>query len=256
VVTLAYGKVKVKLHEAHFEKLQILYQMHNEEVNRRVMLEAIYCCALRYMTLGGGGFQAALQEDCFDVLKEDWGVTFECFASPFNCVYKRYCSAFPDTDAPFGSVGSFFDFNPTEGSFELNPPFEEMLIERVADHLEVLFKRATGALQFVLIIPTKKKTKGFKMLKEFKCTRKVVYLPQHEHGFCQGLQHRRESRYKISSCASSLFFIQNHKAVSKFPVTSQRISRLLDSFRSKQMLELEAAAFIRREEREDVPVKA
>eukprot|EP01049_Picozoa_sp_SAG25_P026551 SAG25_NODE_13285_length_269_cov_0.605882_2_plen_35_part_01 len=28
---------------------------------------------------------------------------FELFASPLNCRYRRYCSAFRDTDAPFGS---------------------------------------------------------------------------------------------------------------------------------------------------------
>jgi len=256
VVSLAYGKVRVKLHEAHYEKLQILYKMHNEEVNQRVMTEAIYCCALRYTSLGGGGFQAALQEDCFDVLKEDWGVTFEGFASPFNCMYKRFCSAFPDTDAPFGSVGSFFDFHPTEGSFELNPPFEETLVERIADHLEMLFSNATGALQFVLIISMMNKTKGYKLLKNLKQTKKVVFLRQDKHGFCEGLQHKRETRYKISSCHSSLFFIQNSEAESKFPVKKEKVTRLLESFSSKQMQELEAIAAKRREARGDVAVNA
>jgi len=255
VVSLAVGKVRVKLHEAHFEKLQILYKMHNEEVSNRVMLEAIFCCALRYTTLAGGGFQAALQEDCFDVLKEDWGVTFEGFASPFNCTYKRFCSAFSDTDAPFGSLGSFFDFHPTEGSFELNPPFEELLVDRVADHIELLFSNATGPLQFVLIIPTRKKTKGFKKLKKSEYTRKVIDLRQDKHGFCEGMQHRRETRYKISSCNSSLFFIQNSKAMLKFPVTRDRISRLVDSFSSKQTQELAVEAAKRRQKRAIVSLK-
>ena len=47
----------------------------------------------------------------------------ECFASPLNCYCPRFCSAFPDTDSVFGSVGSFFDFEFVEGSFEANPPF-------------------------------------------------------------------------------------------------------------------------------------
>lgn len=50
----------------------------------------------------GGGFQASMGGDAFDVLLTRFGVTMECFASPFNCRYASYCSAFADTDAPFG----------------------------------------------------------------------------------------------------------------------------------------------------------
>lgn len=40
--------------------------------------------------------------DAFDVLLRRFGVKMECFASPFNCRYSRFCSAFRDTDGPFG----------------------------------------------------------------------------------------------------------------------------------------------------------
>lgn len=50
----------------------------------------------------GGGFQASVSGDAFDVLLRHFGVRMECFASPFNCRYARYCSAFEDTDSPFG----------------------------------------------------------------------------------------------------------------------------------------------------------
>ena len=40
------------------------------------------------------------------VLRERLGVGFECFASPLNCHLPRFCSAFPDVDAPFGSAGA------------------------------------------------------------------------------------------------------------------------------------------------------
>lgn len=50
----------------------------------------------------GGGFQASMGGDAFDVLLRHLGVRMECFASPLNCRYGTYCSAFEDTDAPFG----------------------------------------------------------------------------------------------------------------------------------------------------------
>lgn len=61
------------------------------------------------------GEQAALNEECFDVLLKEFDCKMECFASPLNCRYSRFCSAFLDTDCAFGSVGSFFDFSPRSG---------------------------------------------------------------------------------------------------------------------------------------------
>ena len=60
----------------------------------------------------------------------------ELCASPLNAHFQRYCSAFLDTDAGFGSLGDCFQFDPEEGSFEANPPFDPELISRLAGHLE------------------------------------------------------------------------------------------------------------------------
>ena len=49
-----------------------------------------------YDALHGHGYQAALPGKGFDVLQSMLGVTCECFASPFNCRFPRYCSAFPE----------------------------------------------------------------------------------------------------------------------------------------------------------------
>lgn len=69
------------------------------------------------------------------------GVNFECFASPLNCRYDRFCSAFADVDFPFGSIGSFFHFSPTDGSFEANPPFVPDVILAAVRHAEALLER-------------------------------------------------------------------------------------------------------------------
>lgn len=49
--------------------------------------------------------QSSLPITVFECLHRMFGVTFECFASPLNCYFKQYCSAFPDTDSYFGSRG-------------------------------------------------------------------------------------------------------------------------------------------------------
>lgn len=53
----------------------------------------------------GAGLQGALPVHVFEALHKLFGVTFECFASPLNCYFKQYCSAFLDTDGYFGSRG-------------------------------------------------------------------------------------------------------------------------------------------------------
>ena len=63
----------------------------------------------------------------------------EAFASPLNARAAPFCSAFPDADAPFGSVGSFLSWQPPsgEGSYEANPPFAPLVVEAMARRMDV-----------------------------------------------------------------------------------------------------------------------
>ena len=124
--------------------------------------ERVYCLMSRYQTFfrnneminEGYGMQAALPKKVFQALNIALNVKQEMFASPFNCYFRTYCSAFYDTDAYFGSVGSFFDFEPSEdGSFECNPPFTEEVIERMADRIDYLLTNSKFALSFIVFIP-------------------------------------------------------------------------------------------------------
>jgi phosphorylated CTD-interacting factor 1 len=75
--------------------------------------------------------QAAVAPTVVSTLHRLFGVTVECFASPLNAYLPAHCSLFPDTDAAFGSMGSFFELKPgtlEEGSFEANPPFIPQLM--------------------------------------------------------------------------------------------------------------------------------
>ena len=62
----------------------------------------------------------------FHTLRDATGAAFECFASPLNTFFGRFCGAFPDVDAPFGSSGDFFALPAAalkRGCFQANPPF-------------------------------------------------------------------------------------------------------------------------------------
>lgn len=76
-----------------------------------LFIPRVWCLLKRYQTFFGGTntetneTQAALPATVFECLHRMFGVSFECFASPLNCYFKQYCSAFADTDAYFGSRG-------------------------------------------------------------------------------------------------------------------------------------------------------
>jgi len=61
--------------------------------------------------LEGHGFHAACPPSEFTALRRVLGARAELFASPLNCYFPRYCSAFADTDRWFGSLGSFFEWD-------------------------------------------------------------------------------------------------------------------------------------------------
>ena len=69
-------------------------------------------------------------------LADAHAVAHECFASPLNATLASFCSAFPDTDAPFGSIGSFFDSDFARGgSYQVGPPYNEAVLQRTSSHL-------------------------------------------------------------------------------------------------------------------------
>eukprot|EP00960_Hanusia_phi_P017900 526160-Hanusia_phi.AAC.1 len=125
------AKPYMRIGRGHYEKLKALYCRTNALKQRDLTPDqlqrlhtSIFVLLLRYEALGGHGFQAAVGGQSFDVLYRELQCSFECFASPLNCRYDKFCSAFVDTDAAFGSLGSFFSsaFSPTEGKFEVPHP--------------------------------------------------------------------------------------------------------------------------------------
>ena len=153
------------------------------------MHEAIFCLLARYEALGGHGYQAALPEACFGVLREHFECTFECFSSPLNSHFARFCSAFPDVDAAFGSCGSFFDQAFEEGSYEVNPVFVPEVLDAAVQHVLALLRASARPLSFTLIVPAWPETRAFATLHgdaSADVRRWSLRLPQPAHGYCDG----------------------------------------------------------------------
>jgi hypothetical protein len=110
-------------------------------------------CVLRYASLGQGGQQWALNREMMARIKKQ-GLGVEAFASPFNNYFRLYFSIFK-SDAPFGSLGSFFTAAPKllASGVYANPPFTAAALEAMSERLEQVVREYPKA-KFVLITPT------------------------------------------------------------------------------------------------------
>ena len=200
----------LKVNRSHRKKLLELFEAG--DAAKDAFDRCVFLMLARYQAFSGHGFQAAANQETFKVLTEHLDVGCECFASPLNCNYGelsypisdfesgslksrcvvgQYFSAFPDVDAPFGSLGSFFDV-PTdagvEGSYQANPPFIREVMTRMAERMEEMLRHAEGrekALSFAVFVPGWTDEPAWKLLEASAFKRGRVVIAKDEHGFCK-----------------------------------------------------------------------
>ena len=178
-------------------------------------------------------------EQGFAALQEFFPRLFECFGSPLNATMPWFASAFEALDWHFGSVG---DLATCPEQFkdnccgEANPPFTPGFMEFLAKWILERIDKANKdqrALSFVVIVPSvhkkdlrpdnSKSSRVASAVKRFAakahsqmvdspaCSRFIV-LPAKEHGYVEGAQHLRPTRYKKSLYDTSVILLQSEKA--------------------------------------------
>jgi hypothetical protein len=203
-VFVKFSGLSFRLNLEHYRKLQILFdRMHPNSTDRAShesdFASSLFCLLCRYDMLQGAGLQSSMHGSVFDVLLQHYDCRLECFASPLNSRYERFCSAFFDTDAPFGSVASFFDYDFTRegGCYQANPPFATNFIEKMYEVMDKALKASKAQLMFVVFVPAWKETPGWNLLNDSPHLTKHVSLSQSTHYYCEGTQHRRKDRYRF-----------------------------------------------------------
>ncbi len=160
-------------------------------------LRRLFCMLARYETLFGNnasGLQGAIPPNVFEALEKATGrpVDGECFASPLNCHSQRFCSAFLDTDAPFGSLGSFFSFWPARGVYQLNPPWTLSHLNAAVRHVHSLLERASSAneaLLFAVMVPAWRDASFLAALESSNyAVASPALLPAKAHHYIDGMQ--------------------------------------------------------------------
>ena len=197
--------------------------------------------------LRGGGMQGAIHEAAFDVLEKHFSkpVDFaacksqllavpwlEGFSSPFNATLPYFASAFPDLDWHFGSVGRFLECNfdgysGREEFCQCNPPFSPGIMLSMANHITSVLQKAdknSTELTFCVIVPSadnrSKTNKNQAVAKSaaeasFRNMTSSIYCIKHiilkarDHGWVEGSQHLRSTKYKQSLYDTSIIILQS-----------------------------------------------
>lgn len=148
-----------------------------------------------------------------------------------NCRYARFCSAFADVDAPFGSLGDFFGAKFAEGGYEANPPFVPKLIGRMAERMNSQLRSAEAAgraLSFVVIVPHWRPDKAADALGASPFLRRTLTAANRQHAYHEGAQHaKRPNKLRASTCDTAIFFLQSGGGAAKWPASDAACDELL-----------------------------
>ncbi|XP_072296180.1 mRNA (2'-O-methyladenosine-N(6)-)-methyltransferase [Eucyclogobius newberryi] len=242
VACLRFKGEMVKVNRGHFSKLELLYRYSCIDDPRfEKFLSRVWCLLKRYQAMFGAGcnegtgLQGALPVTVFEVLHKQFGISFECFASPLNSYYKQFCSAFPDIDGFFGSRGPFLSFSPVSGSFEANPPFCEELMDAMVTHFEELLSSSSEPLSFVVVVPDWRdpETPALTRMESSRFLREQLHVAAYEHEYRSGSQHvcKREDMSYRAVHGTAVLFLQNDAGFSKWAPTPERVSELSAAFK-------------------------
>jgi len=235
-VVLTCGGVEVEVNERHFERLREMFEKRSgRDLSGDAFVNAAYCVLARYSSMQGGhhkagNMQASAPPRAFDAMRVKFGVDFELFASPMNAYLGRFCSANVDTDRAFGSEGSAFDFMPSEGSYEANPPFDEGVMAAMAAHLERTLASSAKPLSFCVIVPRWIDSPAWlRLAKSVYCTSNTT-LEAKEHAFVSGGAHTRKDQLTASAAATSFLTLQNKAGSKKWPASDEAIAAIRAGF--------------------------
>jgi hypothetical protein len=183
----------------------------------------------------GSGHHSAVPGEVMDVLHRRLGVTVEGFASPLNCYFDTYCSAFDDVDGFFGSLGSFFDIEWRQGVIEVNPPFVEEVMEPVRVRMLELLEKANcrgDQLSFILVVPDWR-VPITPCIAKLEATpkesflRRAIRVDKERHCYFDGFQHCLRESYYRPVHHTMLYVLQTDGAAAKWPVTDAVVDEVL-----------------------------
>lgn len=235
---VAWGAERERISAQHLVSLRKLYRAHTPaDIEETDFARRVFCLLRRYDAVGGPTYQCSVTREVFGVLRDEFGVTKECFASPLNRNAEVFWSAFPDTDRFFGSNGSFFDALTTPlvaegGGFYANPPFVDEYIERLCVCVRAILAWPV-AVTFAIVLPVWEDCAGYTWFANSPFTKVHLVLLPGQHMYRDGRQHigsvKAGTRHAVNF-SSACFILQNELGMQQMPVDEGKRRRLRESF--------------------------
>ena len=124
----------------------------------------VFTIIFRYQLLGSNNHQLGVLPKVLEIIKNDFNIEVECFASAINSETDIFCSIYYDIEKYFGSIGSFFNTTIKKGIYTFNPPYQKDII---TNSIKKIFKllNTTEKLGFIITIPIWD-NEGKKIMKE------------------------------------------------------------------------------------------
>jgi hypothetical protein len=200
------------------------------------------------------------------VLATRFGCDCELFASPFNAQLPEFFSLYADTDACFGSLGSFFapsamarlsweSLAPRGRSVECNPPFEESIMARAVQQVIAVLNRledhaatlpaATLPPPFsvTFILPFWARSEAIHAARQSNFFRRELVVGQSphpvggglgtamsQHSYLDGFQHlcdaKRRKKVLYSKRASLMIWLQNESGAARWPTSESVLTKV------------------------------
>ena len=180
---------------------------------------------LRYRSVGGAGFHAAVGAPVVAALSDTLSTGLECFASTLNAASARFGTAFPDVDAPFGGVGDFFGGGclPAGAAVTANPPFEPTTLARAATAALAALTAADAAgtrLTIAFVCPAWRDGEAWRLLTvdgaSHAATPHPIVIAAADHGFRDGAPHGGDrDPHRASPYDTALFVLVSRAQAAK-----------------------------------------
>lgn len=177
--TAAFPELRAKEHTLYVKKsiyahLVKMYNLANFDehsrsspVDERDFVDNTFALYYRYYAFDNGDNQSSILPGLKLALKKEFNIKVEMFGSAIN-TSNRFGSLFYDVERNFGSFGNFFNVDIKKGFFEVNPPYENSLMNDVFCRMGKWLREAQGAMLFFVVLPKR----NYKT--EFECYREIA----------------------------------------------------------------------------------
>ena len=108
-----------------------IYNKFDNEIIDKLVIEYIYIVYMRYYIISSGNNQSSILPSLKKILKDNLGIKIELFSSVLNSSMTNFGSLFYDIEWVFGSLGNYFNMNIISGYYEMNPPYDNCLINNM-----------------------------------------------------------------------------------------------------------------------------